>query len=54
MPDPAELLILRFGNASITLLEQDEHGNFYIAVLNERCHLWKEDAPSVNEYIAPP
>ncbi len=39
-------LTLRFGNASITILEQNEHGNFYIAVLNERCHLWKEDAPS--------
>ncbi len=39
-------LTLRFGNASITILEQNEHGNFYIAVLNERCHLWKEGAPS--------
>ena len=32
-------LTLRFGNASITRLEQNEHGTFYIAVLNERCHL---------------
>ncbi len=32
-------LTLRFGNASITVLERNKHGVFYIVVLNEQCHL---------------
>ncbi len=43
LPD-SPALTLRFGNASISAVERDGHGNFYIVVLNERCHLWQAEA----------
>ncbi len=48
LPD-GPTLVLRFGNASITALEMNEHGYLHIVVLNDRCHL-REPLP----FMPPP